>query len=69
MCREQLVSGAVRFENLASSESHCSSARKGGDLGTFSHGQMQPAFEHAAFALKVGAHLQYQILVSLMHTC
>lgn len=52
--REQLVSGAVRFENLASSESHCSSARKGGDLGTFSHGQMQPAFEHAAFALKVG---------------
>ena len=43
--REQLASGAVEFGALATSESHCSSARRGGDLGEFGPGQMQPAFE------------------------
>jgi len=57
--REQLcrVGGgelAERFRELAARESHCSSSRNGGDLGEFGPGKMQPAFEKAAFALKVG---------------
>ncbi|KAK9813741.1 hypothetical protein WJX73_006223 [Symbiochloris irregularis] len=52
--RQQITSGKVSFEDLASTESHCSSAKRGGDLGTFGPGQMQPAFEHAAYDLKVG---------------
>lgn len=35
-------------------ESDCSSARKRGDLGVFGHGDMQQAFEEAAFALEPG---------------
>ncbi len=45
---------AQRFAALASTESHCSSAQRGGDLGPFGPGQMQEAFESAAFALQVG---------------
>eukprot|EP00004_Rigifila_ramosa_P013070 TRINITY_DN2878_c1_g1_i1.p4 TRINITY_DN2878_c1_g1~~TRINITY_DN2878_c1_g1_i1.p4 ORF type:complete len:133 (-),score=29.22 TRINITY_DN2878_c1_g1_i1:97-459(-) len=43
-----------RFALLASKESHCSSAQKGGDLGMFSAGMMQAQFEKAAFQLQVG---------------
>lgn len=39
---------------LAVTESDCSSARKGGDLGYFGKGDMQQAFEEAAFALQPG---------------
>ena len=42
------------FREFATSESDCSSSRKGGDLGPFGRGKMQPPFEKAAFALKVG---------------
>lgn len=42
------------FMRIASSESDCSSAQKGGDLGLFGRGQMQKSFEDAAFALEVG---------------
>lgn len=45
---------AARFAAIATTESDCSSARKGGDLGAFGRGQMQPAFENAAFALQPG---------------
>ena len=31
-----------------------SSAKRGGDLGSFGRGAMQPSFEAAAFALEVG---------------
>jgi hypothetical protein len=41
------------FEAVARRESHCSSGRRGGDLGHFARGKMQPPFEHAAFELKV----------------
>ncbi|WFD33973.1 peptidylprolyl isomerase [Malassezia cuniculi] len=42
------------FASLAHQFSDCSSARSGGDLGSFGRGQMQRPFEEAAFALPVG---------------
>eukprot|EP01035_Chromulina_nebulosa_P018646 gene18646-24387_t len=41
------------FKRIASVESDCSSATRGGDLGTFSRGQMQKSFEDATFSLQV----------------
>ncbi|XP_022107757.1 peptidyl-prolyl cis-trans isomerase Pin1-like [Acanthaster planci] len=52
--REAIVNEQVSFASLASTESDCSSARKGGDLGFFGPGQMQKPFEEASFKLKVG---------------
>lgn len=52
--REDIVAGRARFEEVASRESDCSSASKGGDLGPFGRGQMQKPFEDAAFGLAVG---------------
>ena len=54
--RTQLEQG-TDFAQLASKESHCSSAKRGGDLGKFGPCQMQPAFEDAAYALKVRNHV------------
>jgi len=42
------------FRKISQTESDCSSAKNGGDLGSFSRGQMQKSFEDASFALKVG---------------
>jgi NIMA-interacting peptidyl-prolyl cis-trans isomerase 1 len=42
------------FEELARTESDCSSAKRGGDLGFFGRKKMQPAFEEASFALQIG---------------
>ncbi|CAI8008738.1 Peptidyl-prolyl cis-trans isomerase NIMA-interacting 1 [Geodia barretti] len=52
--RAMLESKEVKFAELASKESDCSSARKGGDLGIFGRGQMQKPFEEATYALQVG---------------
>ena len=52
--RQQIVDGKADFATLASKESDCSSAQKGGDLGRFGRGQMQRPFEEATYALKVG---------------
>ena len=51
---EKIKSGAATFEELATVNSDCSSASRGGDLGMFGRGQMQKPFEEASFALKVG---------------
>ena len=49
------ISSAEDFANLAKQHSECGSSEQGGDLGPFGRGQMQAAFEEAAFALEVGA--------------
>jgi len=52
--KKKLQEGA-EFADLAKAESDdAGSGANGGDLGTFSHGQMVPAFEEAAFKLPVG---------------
>ncbi len=43
------------FAELATAHSDCPSKAQGGDLGTFSRGQMVPEFEKAAFGQEVGA--------------
>jgi len=43
-----------RFAETAQEHSDCGSAKKGGDMGVFGPGRMQPAFEEAAFALQIG---------------
>lgn len=52
--RKQIVANDATFEELASKFSDCSSAKRGGDLGLFSRGQMQANFEEEAFKLKPG---------------
>jgi len=43
-----------KFEDVAKECSTCPSSAKGGDLGFFGKGQMDPAFEKATFELEVG---------------
>ena len=52
--REEIVSGRSSFGDLASQYSDCNSAKRLGDLGSFTRGRMQKPFEDATFALKVG---------------
>jgi peptidyl-prolyl cis-trans isomerase C len=50
---KQIKDGAD-FAELAKTNSDCPSSKQGGDLNFFARGQMAPAFERAAFALKPG---------------
>lgn len=52
--RESIVDGTGDFATIAQTESDCSSAKRGGDLGEFGRGQMQKPFEDATYALAVG---------------
>jgi len=51
---KEILCGDKEFEELATTESDCSSAKRGGDLGKFGRNKMQKAFEDASFALEVG---------------
>ncbi|CDP01913.1 unnamed protein product [Coffea canephora] len=52
--RQDIVSAKAKFEDVAARYSDCSSAKRGGDLGSFGRGRMQKPFEQATYALKVG---------------
>ena len=52
---EKELKGGADFNAIANKESDDSSGgQNGGDLPTFHHGQMVPAFETAAFAMEPG---------------
>ncbi|XP_052196351.1 peptidyl-prolyl cis-trans isomerase Pin1 [Diospyros lotus] len=52
--RDDIISGKAKFADIAARYSDCSSAKRGGDLGSFGRGQMQKPFEEATYSLKVG---------------
>lgn len=52
--RAEILAGGD-FAAIASKASDCPSKSRGGDLGTFTTGQMVPEFEKAAFSQEIGA--------------
>ena len=51
--KQQIVDGAD-FAELAAAHSQCPSGQRGGDLGSFSPGQMVPEFDRVVFNEPVG---------------
>lgn len=48
------IKSGMSFESAAKEYSSCPSCEQGGELGTFTRGQMVPEFEDAAFSLPIG---------------
>ncbi len=51
---EAMDGDEMKFADLATQWSDCNSSKRGGDLGSFGRGKMQPPFEAVAFKLPVG---------------
>ena len=51
--KQQIIDGAD-FAAIAAEHSQCPSGRQGGDLGTFSRGQMVPEFDTVVFNDAIG---------------
>lgn len=52
--KAKIEAGEVSFEDAARENSSCPSGQNGGALGEFTHGQMVPEFDEAAFSMEVG---------------
>lgn len=50
--KQQIEAGA-KFADMAKKHSQCPSGNEGGDLGTFSKGQMVPEFDTVVFSAEV----------------
>jgi peptidyl-prolyl cis-trans isomerase C len=48
------IEGGADFADVARQHSKCPSGRQGGDLGTFSPGEMVPEFDQVVFSAEVG---------------
>ena len=51
---KQDIEGGADFAALAAEHSQCPSGKQGGNLGSFSQGQMVPEFDEVVFAAEVG---------------
>ncbi len=65
--RHKLEHEGMSFEELASTESDCSSYKRGGDLGAFGRGKMQKEFEEVAFGLAINELSQPVLTESGVH--
>ncbi|HIP19400.1 MAG TPA: peptidylprolyl isomerase [Sulfurovum sp.] len=52
--KTKINAGEMTFEDAAKENSSCPSGAQGGDLGTFSQGQMVPEFDKVVFNDEVG---------------
>ena len=52
--KDKINAGEISFEDAAKQNSTCPSGANGGELGTFSQGQMVPEFDKVVFNDEVG---------------
>jgi peptidyl-prolyl cis-trans isomerase C len=52
---KQQIEGGADFADVARQHSKCPSGRQGGELGTFSPGEMVPEFDKVVFSAEVGS--------------
>ena len=50
----KIRAGEISFEDAARENSTCPSGQQGGNLGTFTRGQMVPEFDKAVFEMQAG---------------